>query len=121
MAGLVQKEDETTEDAMKRLIQELQGLIYQIGTLPGTDTLRGMGDCRGISVRQCQKEATFCARRFPGQPEAVCRKCQGIGAGAAGGYPGRDISIQIGIPWIEAEDYEAFLYENAWDTGILPA
>lgn len=28
MAGLVQKEDETTEDAMKRLTKELQGLIY---------------------------------------------------------------------------------------------
>lgn len=118
MAGLVQKEDETTEDAMKRLTKGIAGTdLSRSGMLPGTDALRGMGDCRGIFVRQVRKKLRFAQGAFRANPKLFAENVRALEQVQPEDIPAGDISIQIGIPWIEAEDYEAFLYETLGTPG----
>ena len=118
MAGLVQKEDETTEDAMKRLIQELQGLIYPDPARYREQTpYEGWVTAGEYLSGNVRKKLRFAQGAFRTNPKLFAENVRALEQVQPEDIPAGDISIQIGIPWIEAEDYEAFLYETLGTPG----
>lgn len=64
-----------------------------------------------------RNEARFAQGAFRANPKLFAENVRALEQVQPEDIPAGDISIQIGIPWIEAEDYEAFLYETLGTPG----
>ena len=99
MAGLLQKEDETKEDAMKRLIRELQGLIY-----PDPARYREQAPYEGWVTAgeylsgNVRKKLRFAQGTFRSNPKLFAENVKALEQVQPEDIPAGDISIQIGIP-----------------------
>ena len=112
MASIYHTEGETIKESRQNIVQELSGIIFpdpekfdpefpENGWIDGNQYLSG-------NVREKLRTAISFEKKYPRTFTKNVEKLMEI---QPKDVEAGDISVQIGAPWIDVEDYETFMYE----------